>query len=209
MFSPSSKRPHRVALGLAAALLALGSASVQAQTKKELIAKVLQLQQGGIEAFAQEVVAQPAFQMRNQVAVALQRVPQDKREALARDIEADMRKYVEEAVPPVRARAVALAPTTIGALLDERFNEDELKQVIAILESPVNRKFQSMAPEMQKAIGEKLVAESRAEVDPKVRALEQTVSRRMSTALQGVVGGASAPPAAAKPAPAAPAAKKP
>jgi hypothetical protein len=39
------------------------------------------------------------------------------------------------------------------------FTEDELKQIIAILESPVNRKFQAHGPDMQRALGEKLVAE--------------------------------------------------
>jgi hypothetical protein len=38
----------------------------------------------------------------------------------------------------VRERALALAPGTIGVLLTERFSEDELKQIVASLESPAS-----------------------------------------------------------------------
>lgn len=147
--------------------------------KKELIAKVLEMQRPGIEAMGRNLAEQPAVQMMQQAGGALQRVAADKREVVAREIEADVRKYVEETTPIVRDRAVKLAPSTIGAVLEENFTEEELKQVIALLESPVNRKFQSLAPAMQKSITEKLVAETRATVEPKMRALEQTVARRL------------------------------
>ncbi len=173
--------------------------------KKELVARVLQLQQPGVEAMARQLVEQPAMQLMQQAGQALQRVPAERREAVGRDIEADVRKYVEETTPIVRDRAVKLAPITIGPLLEERFSEDELKQVIALLESPVNRKFQQLGADMQRAIGEKLVTETRSEVEPKVRALDQQVATRL-----GITAPAAAAPGA-KPAPAKPAApaKKP
>ena len=73
------------------------------------------------------------------------RVPPDKREAVAKEIQADAKKYADKTVPLVQARAVKLAPTTIGALLEEKFSEDELKQVVAIIESPAYVKFQRSA----------------------------------------------------------------
>lgn len=167
-------------LVLAAALAA--TAVAQAQTsaaKKELVAKVLKLQQPGIEALARSMAEQPAMQMMQQAGAALQRLPAERREAVARDIEADMRKYADETVPLVRERANKLTPSTIGTLLEERFTEDELKQIIAILESPANRKFQAAAPDMQRALGEKLVAEVRPLVEPKLRALDQSVGKRL------------------------------
>lgn len=175
-----------------AAVLAAGPVLAQtAPTKQELVARVLQLQQPGIEQMARQIAQQPAMQIMQQAGAALQRLPQERREALARDIEADVRKYVDESVPVVTQSAVRLAPSTIGALLEERFSEEELRQIIAILESPVNRKFQSMAPDMQRSMVEKLVAETRPTVEPKVRALEQSVARRLGVQPGG--GAASAP----------------
>src|SRR3954453_231713 len=94
--------------------------------KKALVAKVLALQQPGIEAMARQMTEQPVVPMLQQAgAVIQQRVPPERRDAVAKDIQADARKYVDETTPLVRAAAVKLAPTTIGVLLEERFTEDE------------------------------------------------------------------------------------
>ena len=184
---------------LTAALIAAAfTAPVQAQTaaangKKELVARVLQLQQPGIEAMAKGLAEQPAMQLMQQAGQALQRLPAERREAVARDIEADLRKYAEEAVPIVSGRAVKLAPGTIGPLLEERFNEDELRQVIAMLESPVIRKFQGMAGDMQKALTEKLVAETKPDIEPRVRTMQQTVAKRLGLPAQPASAPAAAP----------------
>jgi hypothetical protein len=167
-------------------------------TKKELVARILKIQQPGIEGMARNLVEQPAMDLMRSAGNALpSRVAKDKQEAVAKDIQADVQKYMAETVPLVQARAVKLAPTTIGSLLEEKFSEDELKQVVAIIESPVYGKFQRMGEDMQKALLEKLVTEMRPTVEPKVRALEQTIGKRL---------GVTPPPAAAT-APAKPASR--
>jgi len=161
-------------------VLAAGAQAQTTPTKKELVAKVLLLQQPAIEQLAQGLALRPAEQMLQQAGMALQsQVPADKREAMAKEIQADVKKYADETVPLVRERAVKLAPSTVGVLLEEKFSEDELKQLIAIMESPVNRKFQQLGGDMQKALMEKLVAETQGTVQPKVKALEQTIGKRL------------------------------
>jgi hypothetical protein len=180
---------------LAAALAVAGSAQAQtppSPAKKELIARVLKLQQPDIENAARMLIEQPAMQIGQQAGQVLQRLPAERRDALAQDIQADLRKYVEETGPIVRDRAVKLAPSTIGSVLDDKLSEDELRQVVTLLESPTVKKFQALFPEMQRALSEKLVAETRPEVEPRLRALQQTVAQRL-----GVAPAASAPKAAA------------
>lgn len=175
------------------------ASSVQAQTtaKKELVAKVLLLQQPAIEQAAQALAERPALQMLQQAGMALQsQLPADKREAVAKEIQAEAKKYADEAVPLVRERAVKLAPSTVGALLEEKFSEDELKQLIAIIESPVNRKFLQLGIEMQNVLIDKLVAETQAVIEPKVRALEQAIGKRLA---QAAPAAAPAAPAAVAP----------
>ena len=101
---------------------------------------------------------------------------------MAQEIQADVKKYVDEAVPFVRDRAIKLGPSTIGVMLEEKFTEDELKQLVALLESPVNKKFQSMGVDMQRAFGEKLIADMKPQVEPKLKALGQTVAARLQPA---------------------------
>jgi uncharacterized protein len=176
------------------------AAQPSSPAKKELVAKVLKLQQPAIELLGRNMAEQPAQQLMQQAAIALQRMPTDKREAVARDIEADLRKYAEENSPLVSARAVRIAPSTLGVLLEERFTEDELRQVIQLLESPVNRKFQGMTGDMQRVLSEKLVAEMGPEIGPKLRATEASVAKRLGITAAPPGASASAP-RAASPAP--------
>lgn len=181
---------------LASALALAGLAQAQTAStpaKKELVARILQAQQSGIEAMARNLTEQPAMQVMQQVSPMLQRLPAERREAVARDIEADVRKYVEEATPIVRDKAVKVAPATFGSLLEEKFTEEELKQVIAIFESPVNKKLQGLLPEIQRAMAEKIITETKGDVEPKLRAMQQSVATRLGVT---PTPAASAPKAA-------------
>jgi len=185
----------------------LAAVAAQAQSspaKKELVARILKLQQPGIEAMARGLVEQPAAELLNNAAGAMPaRVAKDKQDAVAKEIQGDVQKYLDDAGPIVQTRAVKLAPTTIGALLEEKFTEDELKQIVSIIESPVYAKFQRMGEEMQKALVEKLLAETRGTIEPKVRTLEQTVAKRLgvtSAPQASGSGSGAAPRAPAKPA---------
>jgi len=203
---------------LIAATLVAGAALAHAQTqpaptaptpapaapsspaKKELVQRLLALQQPGIESLARTVVEQPAAQMMQAAARALQtQVAPEKREAVGKTIEGDVKKYVDESLPPMRDKALKLAPSTIGVLMEERFSEDELKQLLAWFESPLNKKYVQLGPEMNQTFMQKLIAEARPVLDPKLQALEQKVR----TAL----GVPSAPAGAASAAPAAPASR--
>lgn len=174
----------------AAAPAAPSATAAATPAKKELVARLLKLQQPGIEALARQLAEQPATQLLNQAGMAMQtRVAPEKREAMAKEIGADVKKFADEAVPLVRDRAIKLAPTTVGKLLEEKFSEDELKQIIASLESPVYAKYMQLSGEMQKSLIEKLVAETRPTIEPKLKALEASIGKRLNAA-----------PAAAKPA---------
>ena len=108
-------------------------------------------------------------------------VPADKREATAQDIEGYVKKYLDEAVPLVTSRALRLAPTTVGTLLEDKFSEADLKQLVTLLESPVFNKYQQLSGDMQKVLLEKLLADTRGAIEPKVVALDQAVGKRLGS----------------------------
>ena len=176
---------------------ALTSAGAWAQTanggKKELVTKALQLQQAAIEGLGAQLAMQTAQQVMNAAGQALQRAPADKRDALAADIQADVKKFYEEIEPTLRSNAGKLGPTTLGPALEEKLNEDELKTLVAWLDSPVSRKYQRLVAESQQAMAQKLVAESRPVIDPKLKALEQTIARRLGLPAAGAGAAAPAP----------------
>ncbi len=185
-----------------AVLALVGSAALahaQSTGKKELAQQLLVRQQAGLEAIARNLAEQPALLIAQDAGRALQSVPAEQREAMAKAIDADVKKYLEEAVPLVRERAVKFGPSTIGASLEEKFSEEELKQLIAWFDSPVNKKYTQLAPDMQKGFVEKVVAESRPLITPKIQALEQKVRATLGVpaARLGAPSKAASPPAKA------------
>jgi hypothetical protein len=190
------------------ALAAIGVvADAGAQTtpaKKELVQRLLRLQQADIEGFARTVVERPAAQMMREAGLALQQqaAPQEKREAAAKAIEAEVRKYVDEAYPIVRDRAIKLAPSTIGAVFEAKMTEEELKLLIGWLESPTAKKYQQLGADLRNNFSQKLVAEMPAVLDPKLQALDGRIR-----AILGVAPAGAAAPAPAAPPPARPASK--
>jgi hypothetical protein len=183
-------------LAQAQATAASAPAASSSPAKKELIARVLQLQQPGLESMSRAMLQQPLGQLMQGAGQALQQVPAEKREATAKAIEGEVKKFVDETAPLMRDRAIKLAPSTIGAILEERFSEDELRQLAAWLDSPVNKKYGQLGQEMQRALAEKLVADTRGTVEARLKTLEQSVMKQLGIAPKP---GASAPaPAPAK-----------
>lgn len=176
---------------------------VASPAKKELALKVVQLQQPAFEAIARQLAEQSIAPLAQQAGAVLQnRVPAEQREAVAKDVQADFKKYGDEVLPLLRDRALKLAPATVSPVLEEKLTEDELKQVVAMLEAPIYRKYQMLGGDMQKALLEKLVTETRTTVEPKIKTLQESIAKRF-----GLTEGQGQAPAAKKPAAAASAKK--
>lgn len=202
---PTVGRPHRTqdqltmktqirTLAAAFILLGMATAPAVAQSKKELVDRIVLLQQPGVEAMARSMGEQPAAQLVMQARQIIQNVPADKRDAAVKNIDAELKKYGDDVVPLLRDRAVKIAPTIIGPELDKNFNEAELKQLIDWLESPVIKRFQDLTPNIQRSLSERLVNETRAQVEPKLTALEAAMAKQL-----GVTPNSSGPAPAALP----------
>ncbi len=160
--------------------------------KKELVKKLLQLQQANFEVLSRSIVERPAIQLMQAAGQALQtQVPADKREATGKQIETDIKKFVDDSAAILRERTAKLVPATFGSGLEEKFTEDELKQFIAWTESPVNKKFQQLLPDIQNAFMQKLAAESSPLIDPKLQALQQKIRTTLTTAIGSASTGAA------------------
>ncbi|MBL0151538.1 MAG: hypothetical protein IPP87_23920 [Ideonella sp.] len=193
-----------------AAACTLGFAQGAASpAKKELVQKVLQLQQPSFDLLARGLAEQSIAQLGQQVGAVLQnRVPPEQREATARDLQAEFKKYGDEVVPLLRDRATKLAPSAVGPVLEEKLSEDELKQLVAMLEAPIYRKYQGMGNDMQKALMDKLVTDTRSTVEPKLKALQESVAKRLGLEAPAAAASGAKKPAASGPTKAAASAAK-
>jgi len=195
---------RRAALMVLAAFVAttasaqIGSAAASAPSspaKKALVQRVLAMQQGDIEASAREIVQRPALQMMRGAELALQQqqAAPEKREATQRAIQTEVRKYVDDAYPVVRERALKLAPSTIGAALEAKMSEDELRALVAWLDSPANKKYQQVVVDVRETFGQKLLGEMPALLDPKLQALDGRIRAILGV---GPASGAAPQPVA-------------
>lgn len=180
---------------LACAALALATAATPAlaQSKKELVTKLLALQQPGVEQLARTIAERPAAEMTMAARQYMQNVPAEKREGVVKAIDADLKKYADEAIPLLRDKAIALSPSIIGSELEANFNEAELKQLISWFESPVIKRYNQLIPGMQRTLSEKLVEDTRGQIEPKLKTLESSMARNLGLPPPGSAAPAPAP----------------
>ncbi|WP_343605844.1 DUF2059 domain-containing protein [Roseateles sp.] len=189
-----------IAASLLASPVVFAQKADSPQSKKDVIAKILKIQQPAIEALTMGVLSRPVNELAAKAAPALRNVPEAKREATAKQIDADLRKFLEDNAKPLVDKGMKLAPSTMGVALDEKFTEDELKQLLAWLESPVSKKFAESSQELQSLYTKKLIDDNGKQLDEKFTALQQNVAKQLGLEA-GPAPAASAPKPAAKPAP--------
>jgi hypothetical protein len=199
----------KIKLALLTVALA-GSTLAMAQDKATMIKQFVDQQRPGIESLARNLVEQSSAPIAQAGSQYLQtQVPPDKREAAAKAADAELKKYFDDAYPIVRDKALALAPDALTPLMEQNFSEDELRQLMAWISSPLSKKYQELNPKLQAALTEKLVTETRATIEPKMVALDSAVAKALGapTNSAAAAGGPAASSATAKPTAKAPAKK--
>jgi len=185
-------------LALLTAALAGSSMAAMAQDKATLIKQFIEIQRPGIESLARGLIEQSSAPIAQAGSQYLQtQVPEAKRESAAKAADAELKKYFDDAYPLVRDKAVQIAPGALTPILEQNFSEDELKQLLAWINSPLSKKYQELNPKMQTALTDKQVTETRATIEPKMRALDTNVAKALGAPTDGAAAPAKAPAAKA------------
>lgn len=152
------------------------------KTKQQLIQRLLELWH--VEAVGVTMLREPIDNALRQARAALQaRTTPEKRDEALKDIEGYSKELFEKLLPKVIDKAKELSKTTVVPILSEKMTEEELRQMIVILESPAKSKFESLIPEMQKALGKKLGDDQGKEIKPQMEELQQRIGKRMREAI--------------------------
>ncbi len=155
--------------------------TASADSRQALVDKLLSLWR--VEDVAVVMVQRPAASAMEQARIALQgRVSQEKRDRTLKDISSDVQTYVDEATPIARDSAQRLVRPTLSPLLLAQFSDEELRQIIALLESPVKKKFEKLVPDLERALGEKVAEDSGAAINPKLQTMTQAVGLKLRAA---------------------------
>lgn len=190
MVSRYSRRAVMGSLVVAAALTSvLGSAHAQpvSEEKQKLIQKVLTLWHP--EEVPVMMVQRRATDAMTQSRIALQgKVTNEKRDATMRDIATDVQKYVDEVTPLAKDSAKRQLNPVIAPMLAQNFTEEELKQIVTFLESPIKKKFEQFIPQAEKAIGTKVAEETHVAIEAKGQAMTQAVGLKLRAAVMAAGG---------------------
>ena len=180
--SPRKSMIQAILVGACA--LTMSSTSVWAQSadaKLKLAQRVAELWHP--EDVVVVMVQRPALNAVQQARIALQgRVGAEKRDATLQDLASDVQKYIDQATPIARENGRKAVASTVVPMLVEQFTEDELKQVIAILESPVKKKFEQFLPKMERALGEQVALQTKAQIDPRLQEMTKAVGLKLRAA---------------------------
>ncbi len=175
-------------------VLALAAVAVpaQAESKKDLVQKLLTLQQPALDATAKNMTEAPARQMAGGAQqMLMQAVEPEKREAAAKKIDAELKKYADGSLPIVKASVAKVSQSTVADAIDKQFTEDELKQLLVMLQSPVLNKYQAAMPELNKTLVEAVVQDSKPKVDPKIQAADDAIRKILDEASGGKLSQAA------------------
>ena len=193
---------RKLGLALALALAAGATFADPSPAKKALIDRIVALQQQGMaEGMASSIIQGPLGQLTQAGRNALQQVPAEKREATAKAMDAELKKFIDENVAYLKDKISKAVPNTSSALLDERFSEDELKQVLAWAESPVSQKFGLVTVELQKAVAQKVMTEAGPTLDGRFKTLSANVAKALGMPAQQPASAPKTPAPAPAPTP--------
>jgi len=130
-------------------------------------------------------VQRPAAEAMEKSRIALQqaRLPQPKVDAAMKDIATDVQKYVDTVTPLASSSAKKSLSTTVAPLLAQNFSVDELKQLLALLQSPVKSKFEKLIPQADQAVGRKVQDEAGPEINKNIQTMTQSVGTKLRIAV--------------------------
>jgi hypothetical protein len=116
------------------------------------------------------------------IALTTAHVPPDKKDKALKDISVDVQKYIDTSMPLAVASAKKNVNPSVGPILAQNFTVDELRQIAALLESPLKQKFEKLVPQMEEAVGKKVQADIAPQVTANIKTMTEAVGTKLKVA---------------------------
>ena len=183
--------------------ITLSGQSYAQDTKRELAQRAIAAQEGSEQ---QRLIAQltgtaigPLIARWNE---RISQMPAAKQDAAIKTLDAELKKYEADATQIISAQATKSKGEALVSAYAERFSEDELKQLVALMEAPIFKKYQGVAPELGNAYVKSIVDGARDRITQRSKAFDAAAEKITGPAISGAPAGGttSAPGAPAAPA---------
>lgn len=167
---------------VAVAFMALSAATVQAQDKKELATRIVNLQKGqDMNALIVQLAGSANKVVVDTWLPRLETLPAGRQKAVADQLDAELKKFNDDNVRLIRSRNERISQEVLVPAYSERFTTEELKQLLAFLESPVIKKYYAASPQFANLLAQKLVDATRADVETRIKAFDARAARIVGT----------------------------
>lgn len=172
------------ALLLVAACAVSTSALAQNDAKRALATKLAQIQLKADGAAMAEQLTASAVQP--VIAGWSQRldetVPPAKQKEVRDKLDVELKKFAETTHKTVEGHVGKTAEAAMVPIFMEKLSEDELKTIIAYLESPVSAKFQSLGPDATNAWAKRIIDATKPAVESGVKTFDASANRIVGAA---------------------------
>ncbi len=122
-----------------------------------------------------------AMQQSN-IALTTAHVSAEHKEKAMKDIGTDVQKYIDTTMPVAIASAKKNTNAAVGPILAQNFTAEELRQIAALLESPLKQKFEKLVPQMETAVAQKVQADISPQVNANVKVMTEAVGTKLRIA---------------------------
>lgn len=183
-----SKLP--IAIIFAAACAVSTGAIAQNDAKRALAVKLAQMQQKADgDAMAEQLTGTAVQPLLAGWSQRLDETVPPARQKEVRDkLDVELKKYADSTHKVVEAQTAKAAEAALVPIFMEKLTEDELKQIVAYMESPVSAKFQALGPDATNAWAKRIIDATKPQVESGAKTFEAAANRIVSGS-----GGSSAP----------------
>lgn len=182
-----------LAFVLAATMALPVSAIAQNDAKRALAVKLAQMQQQADgEAMTEQLTASAVQPLLAGWSQRLdETVPPAKQKEVRDKLDVELKKYADTAQKAIEAQTAKTAESALVPIFMEKLTEDELKTIIAYLESPVSAKFQALGQEATNAWAQKIIEATKPTVESSAKTFETAANRIVSSATGNSGSGAN------------------
>lgn len=159
-------------------------AHAQDAGKKDLATRIVTLQKAhDMDALIAQLAASATQTVVSTWLPRLDDLPPARQKAAADQLDVELKKFNEDNLRTIRSRNDRISLEVLVPAYSEQFTAEEMKQLIAFMESPVIKKFYAANPHMANLLAKRLVEATRTDVEARIKAFDARASRILGGAV--------------------------
>lgn len=169
--------PQATPAAAATASTAAGT-TTNSNAKLDLAAKLVALQRGpDMERMVFQLTSSAVQPVIGKWAPELESMPKARIEKAREQLNAELKSLGDATRKLIDAQMAKSADSALLPAYLERFTEDEMKQLLAMFESPIYKKYQTLAPELGNLWVKDVVDNTRSAVEESVKAFDVVAAK--------------------------------